>query len=83
LGSFSRPQGGIYLWLETPGLSGRDLARLASNRGVEVASGDSFSLNGEAVEAVRLSVSDISLNDIPEAVKVLADAWRGQLSSLK
>lgn len=77
----SMPQGGIYLWLSTPGLDGEKAASSARRAGVSVAPGASFSLERELIEGVRLSVSDMDLAAMPHAVKALQVAWSGYLSS--
>lgn len=75
------PQGGIYLWLLTPDLDGQEASRLARLSGVSVSPGADFSVLGEPVAAVRLSISDVSLSSIPRAVGALSLAWRRYLSS--
>ncbi|MDD4835517.1 MAG: PLP-dependent aminotransferase family protein [Synergistales bacterium] len=75
------PQGGIYLWLSTPGLDGQEASRLARLSGVSVSPGVVFSLEKRPLEAVRLSVSDVSLSSISSAVRALSVAWGGYLSS--
>ena len=74
--SFDPPQGGIYLWLETPGVEGTGLARSALLEGVSVVPGSIFAHPARAVDAVRLSVSRINISRIPEAVRRISDVWR-------
>ncbi|PIE54211.1 MAG: GntR family transcriptional regulator [Dethiosulfovibrio peptidovorans] len=76
---FLRPQGGIYLWFESPGIDGDQAQDLAREEGVLVSSGRRFALNGESVSAVRLSVSGISAQEIPQAAAALSHAWKGAL----
>ncbi|MFA0887679.1 MAG: PLP-dependent aminotransferase family protein [Synergistales bacterium] len=73
--SFIRPDGGIYLWLETPGLEGAEAAFRAAARGVRIAPGGGFSVLEEKVEAVRLSISRHGAQSLPMAVCALAAAW--------
>nr|WP_321500376.1 PLP-dependent aminotransferase family protein [uncultured Dethiosulfovibrio sp.] len=74
------PQGGIYLWLSTPGLEGEQVAEVALKDGLSLSPGRSFSLDGSPVEAVRLSVSDIDCTSIPLAVESLSRSVRRYLS---
>ncbi|MBN1332489.1 MAG: PLP-dependent aminotransferase family protein [Synergistales bacterium] len=73
--SFQLPAGGIYLWIEIPGLDGDEAERLALARGVEVSSGNDFSWEGNKVQAVRLSVSTLGRSELGLAVKLLSQAW--------
>lgn len=73
---FSRPEGGIYLWLDTPGLDGVRAASLSLARGVRVMPGEAFSVEGEKVEGVRLSISRHDTHTLARAASALATAWR-------
>jgi len=73
--SFNLPSGGIYLWLETPGLEGDEAERLALTKGVEIASGCGFSWEGKKVQGVRLSVSSLGRTELGLAVKLISQAW--------
>lgn len=73
---FSRPEGGIYLWLDTPGLDGVRAASLSLARGVRVVPGEEFSVKGEKVEGVRLSISRHDAHTLARAASALAAAWR-------
>ncbi|HQL02632.1 MAG: putative HTH-type transcriptional regulator YdcR [Synergistetes bacterium ADurb.Bin155] len=75
---FETPQGGIYLWLRTPGRSGTLAAGTAKKVGVGVVPGRLFSYAGEDIEAVRLSVSRLSTVMIQEAVDRFVSAWEKQ-----
>lgn len=75
---FSRPEGGIYLWLGTPGLDGEDAASLSAARGVEIVPGSEFSVLGEKLEAVRLSISRHGAQSLAAGACVLAAAWGGR-----
>ncbi len=72
---FITPSGGIYLWLETPGLDGDHAEKKALESGVSLSSGNKFSWSGKRVEAVRLSVSSLNRMDIRNAVKSISKAW--------
>jgi GntR family transcriptional regulator/MocR family aminotransferase len=73
--SFEIPQGGIYLWLGTPGISGDLAAEAAKRVGVGVVPGRLFSYPEEDIQAVRLSVSRLSTVMIREAIGRVASAW--------
>lgn len=75
--SLEMPQGGVFLWLETPEWSGREAALRARRHGVLVASGDLFAPDRRPVEAVRLAVSRTSVPDLLHVGDLLARAWRG------
>jgi len=72
---FVLPAGGIYLWLETPGLEGNRAESLAFEKGVALSSGSRFSWEGREVEAVRLSVSSLGRSELGMAVKLISRAW--------
>jgi len=73
---FDPPKGGIYLWLETPGIDGSIFFDAAEKADVAIVPGSVFVHPAGDVEAVRLSVSRITVVRIREAVKRLADAMR-------
>ena len=72
---FQRPEGGIYLWLETPGIEGKEAVSRAAARGVRLSPGEEFSVSGRRVEAVRLSISRHGSQDLAGAVCAMALAW--------
>lgn len=73
--SFQRPRGGIYLWLETPGLDGAVAVEKAAVWDVALSSGKTYSARGDSLEAVRLSVSRLGPRDLEKAVGLLRKAW--------
>jgi DNA-binding transcriptional MocR family regulator len=75
---FCRPEGGIYLWLNTPGLDGERAARASFSEGVKLVPGAAFSVRGEKIEAVRLSISRHGAHDLEMAVCSISSAWREQ-----
>ncbi|NLH95110.1 MAG: aminotransferase class I/II-fold pyridoxal phosphate-dependent enzyme, partial [Synergistaceae bacterium] len=75
---FQRPEGGIYLWLETPGIAGKDAVSRAAGRGVRLSPGEEFSVTGKRVEAVRLSISRHGAQALAGAVCAMASAWEGR-----
>lgn len=69
--------GGSLFWLELPaGISGREIARRAAERGVRVAAGAEFDPSGRDLSALRLSISRVDSLLIDEAVARLAQAIR-------
>jgi len=72
---FLRPEGGIYLWLETPGIVGRHAVSRAAERGVRLSPGEEFSVSGKEVEAVRISISRHGAQALVGAVCAMASAW--------
>lgn len=73
---YEPPQGGIYLWLVTPGIEGSRAARMAGEAGVAVVPGNSFACQPEDIEAVRLSVSRTPAGKLREAVEKMNEAWK-------
>lgn len=78
---FNQPCGGIYLWLETPGLGGDRAASLALGGDVAVTPGSIFAFDSRDMEAVRLSVSRLDSAEIPHAVNGLKRAWERDFGS--
>jgi hypothetical protein len=74
---FQRPEGGIYLWLETPGIAGKD-AVSRPRAGFRLSPGEEFSVTGKRVEAVRLSISRHGAQALAGAVCAMASAWEGR-----
>jgi len=73
--SYTRPQGGFFLWLQLrPGMSSRDVAVAANERGVIVGQGPQFFADGKATNHVRLAFSYVSIEDIEEGIHRLGEA---------
>ncbi|HEX5939889.1 MAG TPA: hypothetical protein VFZ12_05980, partial [Dehalococcoidia bacterium] len=73
--SWSRPEGGFFIWLELkPGASAQDVSKAAYAEGAVVVPGDSFFCDEDCDNYVRLAYSFIALDDIPEAIKRLGVA---------
>jgi 2-aminoadipate transaminase len=71
---FTEPDGGYFLWVELPPDVDVDkLAPAAAERGVAVVKGSDFLLEG-GEHALRLAFSAVTPDQIPEAVRRLADA---------
>lgn len=74
--SFSRPEGGYFLWVSLPEGEGHDVAaivREATARGVTIVPGTDFLLDG-GENAFRLAYSGVTADVIDEGVRRLAEA---------
>jgi len=69
------PLGGIYLWVRLPGIKGSRAVLKAEAEGISIVPGYFFAVNGEDVEAVRLSVSALKPSDIPLVLVRLCRSW--------
>jgi len=75
--AFTRPRGGLFLWVELPdGLSARDLLARAMPRGVAFPPGDAFFPNGGHENTLRLAYSDSPEPRIDEGIARLGAAYR-------
>ena len=71
---WSRPVGGMFLWIEFPEEVDRDrLMALCAERGIVVARGQGFHIRREDVPAIRLAFGFASLEAIREGVPLLAE----------
>jgi DNA-binding transcriptional MocR family regulator len=74
---FTRPQGGLFLWLELADhLSARDLLRHSLPHGVAFPPGDAFFPNGGHLNTLRLAYSDSPEPRIAEGIRRLGVALR-------
>ena len=72
--TWSRPVGGMFLWIEFPEDVDRDrLMALCAERGIVVARGQGFHIRREDVPAIRLAFGFASLEAIREGVPLLAE----------
>lgn len=75
--SWSRPCGGLFLWLRLPDATDtRRLQELARARGVQFAAGRSFDAADRDVKYLRLAFGYEAVEAIPEGVARLAEALR-------
>ncbi len=79
---FTRPQGGMSLWIELPApLLAADLLQLAQERGVSFLPGDQFSHRREHRRAFRLSFGGLPPRKIEEGLAILGAAARELLTA--
>jgi 2-aminoadipate transaminase len=72
--TYQAPEGGYFMWVELP--EGADIDKIfaaAAERGVAIVKGTDFLLDG-GKNTLRLAYSGVTLDQIPEGVKRLADA---------
>lgn len=80
LGSWTRPEGGFFIWLELPGgLDSMTLLHEAVERQVAFVPGTAFTAGDEAQSALRLSYSNVTPSQIEEGLPRLAGAVRAAL----
>ena len=71
---WSRPVGGMFIWIEFPEDVDRDrLMALCAERGIVVARGQGFHIRREDVPAIRLAFGFASLEAVREGVPLLAE----------
>ncbi len=79
---FTRPQGGMNLWIELPApLLAADLLQIAQERGVSFLPGDRFSQRREHRRSFRLSFGSLSPRKIGDGLAILGDAARSLASA--
>jgi DNA-binding transcriptional MocR family regulator len=71
---WTRPAGGVSLWVRLPGGSSRELARVAADYGVTIVPGSVMSPRESGDEFLRLPFSN-SIEMLEEGVRRLAKAW--------
>lgn len=73
--TYTRPQGGFFLWLQLrPGMNSRDVATAANERGVIIGQGPQFFADGQATNHVRLAFSYVAMEDIEVGIHRLGEA---------
>jgi 2-aminoadipate transaminase len=79
--SYTRPQGGLFLWVELPEqMKAIDLLKECLLNDVAFVPGDSFFPNGGVTNTLRLNYSNMSEPRIREGVKRIANAIRKSLN---
>ena len=79
--TFSRPQGGLFVWMELPeGSDGKALAALTVEQKVSIVPGNCFMVDDEKVNrGVRLNYSMPSKEQIERGTDILAECVRKYL----
>ncbi|MBI5947630.1 MAG: PLP-dependent aminotransferase family protein [Chloroflexi bacterium] len=73
--TYSRPEGGFFLWLLLrPGMSSRDVAAAANEKGVLVGQGPQFFADGKATQHIRVAFSYVPMEEIEEGMHRLGEA---------
>lgn len=74
---FTRPEGGLFVWLTLPaGIDGRELALAARQRGVRYSGGEAFHAGADGGRTARLSYSTAAPAQIEAGVAILGDLIR-------
>jgi 2-aminoadipate transaminase len=74
--TFSKPEGGYFLWVDLPeGADVAELERAAKERGVILVKGTDFLLEG-GDRSFRIAYSGVSAEEVDEGVGRLAEAFR-------
>lgn len=77
---WTRPEGGFFIWLTLPeGADAGDVARRASQRGVEVIRGADFYFSDRGHDELRLSYSYPTLDEIDAGIEILGEEIRAAL----
>jgi DNA-binding transcriptional MocR family regulator len=74
--TWSRPEGGYFIWLDLPHEAGDLLAR-AEAAGVTFVKGTDFFADGSGTSSLRLAFSFVSVDEIAEGIEKLAGLLRG------
>lgn len=74
--TYQRPRGGFFLWLALrPGLSSREVQRVANEKGVIVGQGPQFFVDpATATDHLRLAFSYVPYEDIEQGIQLLGEA---------
>jgi DNA-binding transcriptional MocR family regulator len=74
--TWSRPEGGYFIWLDLP-FEADDLLARAEAAGVTFVKGTDFFADGNGTRSLRLAFSFVSVDEIGEGVERLAGLLRG------
>ena len=67
--SFTRPEGGYFIWVEAPGINATEMVAYAMNEiGVAYVPGESFYASDPRVDTLRLSYSQMTEDKIGEGI---------------
>ncbi len=77
---FTRPQGGMSLWVELPApLLAEDLLKIAEERGVSFLPGPYFSVRRDHRRSFRISFGGLAPAEISQGIKIIGEAMGEQL----
>lgn len=80
---FTRPQGGLNLWIELPGaLDSRDILLRVQDQGVNFLPGHYFSADGGHANCLRLSFGGLPQSRIEDGIRIIGNAAAKQLAAL-
>lgn len=80
---FTKPQGGLNLWIELPAaVDSRDMLLRVQEQGVNFLPGSYFSVDGGHANCLRLSFGGLPLSRIKEGIRVIGNAAGKQLAAL-
>lgn len=85
LAEWTKPQGGLFIWVKVPGVDAHDLLAKALERNLAFVPGDNFFFDGRGRDAMRLNFSCMPPDRIREGVArlgaLLAEARHEPLAS--
>jgi DNA-binding transcriptional MocR family regulator len=68
LAEWTKPQGGLFIWVKVPGVDAHDLLAKALERNLAFVPGDNFFFDGRGRDAMRLNFSCMPPDRIREGV---------------
>jgi DNA-binding transcriptional MocR family regulator len=79
---FTRPEGGMNLWVELPApLAAHDVLKAAEERGVSFSPGNCFSVRRTERRSLRISFGGLTPQAISRGIAILGDVAKEQLAS--
>jgi DNA-binding transcriptional MocR family regulator len=80
---FTRPQGGLNLWIELPAaLDARDVLLRVQEQGVNFLPGNYFSVDGGHTSCLRLSFGGLPPSRIEDGIRIIGSVAAKQLAAL-
>jgi 2-aminoadipate transaminase len=80
---FTRPQGGLNLWIELPAvLDARDILLRVQEQGVNFLPGSYFSVDGGHANCLRLSFGGLPQSRMEEGIRIIGNAAAKQFAAL-
>ena len=77
---FSRPQGGMHLWVRVPGVDTGEVAARAQRAGVAYLPGNYFSMTQEHPDCLRLSFAGLPPEQIGKGIALLGKVFKQELA---